>query len=122
MHAIGDFFFQGSKLSKLKALKLAQLFEHVGIYTAVFVVLSPLLLGLTFIDALIYSFINGVLHFVIDYFTGVYKVKYFQKNDSKYLSVIGIDHTLHILILIATYIYIFPYAINAYTLWHFTNY
>ena len=119
MHAIGDFFLQGSKLSKLKALKNAQLFEHVGIYTSVFIVLSPLLLGLTFIDALIYSFINGVLHLVIDYLTGVFKVKYYEKDDSKYISTIGIDHTLHIIILLTTYLYLFPYAINAYSFWRF---
>lgn len=119
MHSLGDFFLQGSKLSKLKALKKVQLFEHVGIYTSVFIVLSPLLLGLTFIDGLIYSLINGVLHVGIDYFTGVFKVKYIEIDDSKYLSTIGIDQTLHIIILLATYMYIFPYAINANSYWSF---
>ena len=114
LHAIGDFFLQGSKLSKLKALKIPYLIEHAGIYTSLFIVLSPLILGLTFLQGLVFSLINGSLHCVIDYFTGKYKLKYFGNDESKFLKVIGIDHTLHILILIATYIYLYPDAINAY--------
>ena len=112
MHVIADFFLQGSKLSKLKALKLPYLFEHVGIYTAFFAVLSPLLLGLTIVQGLIFSLINGVFHFVIDYFTGKYKTLYFETNESRYLATVGLDHTLHLVILIVSYVYVFPNAIN----------
>ncbi|MFA5045562.1 MAG: DUF3307 domain-containing protein [Paludibacter sp.] len=118
MHALGDFFLQGSKLSKLKALKLPQLFEHVGIYTAVFIVLSPLLLGLTFTQGLVYSLINGGLHFIIDYFTGVLKVKFLVKDESKYITTIGLDHSLHVIILIATYLFLYPDAINSVSFWN----
>lgn len=115
MHAVGDFFLQGSKLSKLKALKWPCLFEHVGIYTGMFIILSPLILGLTILQGLLFSFLNGSLHFIIDYFTGRYKLKYIDIDESKYISTIGIDHTLHIIILIASYIYLFPNAINNYS-------
>jgi len=115
MHAVGDFFLQGSKLSKLKALKWPCLLEHVGIYTGLFIILSPLILGLTILQGLLFSFLNGSLHFVIDYFTGKYKLKYIDIDESKYISTIGIDHTLHIIILIASYIYLFPNAINNYS-------
>jgi len=115
MHAVGDFFFQGSRLSKLKALKLPYLFEHVGIYTGLFIILSPLILGLTILQGLAFSFLNGSLHFIIDYFTGKYKLKYIDIDESKYISTIGIDHTLHIIILITSYIYLFPNAINNYS-------
>lgn len=118
MHALGDFFLQGSKLSKLKALKWLQLLEHVGIYTSVFIVLSPLLLGLTFIDGLVFSIMNGALHLIIDYFTGIFKVRFLEKDESKYLTIIGLDHTLHILILISTYLYFYPYAIDTLSYWH----
>jgi hypothetical protein len=115
MHTVGDFFLQGKKLSKLKALKLPYLAEHVGIYTLFFIVLSPLILGLTFLQGLAFSLLNGSLHFIIDYFTGKYKVKYIDTNESKYLTTIGIDHTLHIIILIVSYMYLFPNAINTFT-------
>jgi hypothetical protein len=107
------FFLQGSKLSKLKALKLPYLFEHVGIYTLMFLVLSPILLGMTIVEGIIFSLLNEVLHLLIDYFTGRFKTKYFEKDESKYLTAIGVDHTLHLIILISTYIYLFPDALNA---------
>lgn len=115
MHAIGDFFLQGRKLSSLKSLKMSALLEHVGIYTLLFIVLSPLALGLTFIQGLEFSLINGSLHFGIDYFTGKLKQKYLNTSESNYIAVIGIDNTLHILILVATYIYLFPDAMNNYS-------
>jgi hypothetical protein len=114
MHAIGDFFLQGSKLSSLKALKMNALFEHVGIYTLMFIVLSPLALGLTFLQGVEFSLLNGVLHLGIDYFTGKFKQKYLNTNESKYIAVVGIDNTLHILILVSTYIYLFPDSLNHY--------
>jgi len=113
IHVIADFFFQGSKMSKLKASKYIYLFEHVTIYTLFFVVLSPILLGLTVLEGLIFSLINGVLHLLIDFIIGKYKTKYYLTNESKYVEVIGLDHTLHLIILITTYIYIFPHAINS---------
>ncbi|NDP22785.1 MAG: DUF3307 domain-containing protein [Paludibacter sp.] len=120
IHVIGDYFFQGSKMSKLKASKFLYLFEHVAIYTLFFIVLSPILLGLTILEGLIFSLINGVLHLIIDFFIGKYKAKYYLTNESKYIETIGLDHTLHIMILIATYIYIFPHAINStYNLFNF---
>ena len=115
MHLVGDFFLQGQKLSKLKALKLPYLVEHVGIYTLLFIVLSPVLLGLTFLQGLVFSLLNGSLHFIIDYFTGKFKAKYIDAKESKFLTTIGIDHTLHIIILIVSYIYLYPNAINTFT-------
>ena len=114
MHAIGDFFLQGSKLSKLKALKFSYLLEHVGIYTSLFIILSPFILGLSFLQALAFSFLNGGFHLAIDFFTGKYKEKYLYVDESKYIKTIGIDHTLHITILLASYIYLFPNAMYAY--------
>lgn len=115
MHAVGDFFLQGSKLSKLKALKLPYLFEHVGIYTGLFIILSPIILGLTFMQGIVFSLLNGSLHLVIDYFTGKYKLKYHDVNESKYLTAIGIDHSLHLIILIVSYMILYPNAINTFT-------
>lgn len=115
IHAIGDFFLQGYKLSNRKTSKIIYLLEHVGIYTILFVVLSPILLGLTFFQGLAFSLLNGGLHFVIDYVTGKYKSKYFSTDEFNYIKTIGIDHTLHLLILISTYFYLYPSAANSFT-------
>jgi len=112
MHIAGDFLLQGRTLSRLKASKITALFAHVGIYTLFFIAISPLLLGLTFIQGLIFSSINGGTHLVIDYFTAKFKKMYWQQSEGKYLAVISIDHILHILILITTYIYMYPQALN----------
>lgn len=60
LHAAGDFLFQGAKMNSLKTTKLSYLFFHVGIYTAFFIVFSPLLLGLTFMQGLLFSALNRV--------------------------------------------------------------
>jgi hypothetical protein len=112
MHIAADFLLQGSTLSKLKASKITALLLHVGIYTVFFIVFSPLLLGLTFVQGLIFSSINGGAHLIIDYFISKFKKLYWQQNEAKYLAVISIDHILHILILIATFIYLYPQAIQ----------
>jgi hypothetical protein len=114
IHLFADYIFQGSKMSSLKRLKNSALIEHVGIYTLIFIILSPFALGLTFIQGLQYSLLNGALHFGIDYGTGRLK-KYFlsKDNESKYLTVIGMDYTVHFVILILTYVYLFPHAYHA---------
>jgi Protein of unknown function (DUF3307). len=115
LHIFADYFIQGNKIVRLKALKISYLLEHVAIYTVLFILLSPLLLGLKPLQALMFSLINGVIHFAIDYKTGKLKLKYLDdaEPDYKYLSTVFVDHALHIIILILTYRYLFPDAINS---------
>lgn len=108
LHSGADFLLQGSRLSKLKASKTTALFAHVGVYTGVFIIFSPLLLGLSFMQGLIFSLINGVLHLGIDFITSRLKKMYWNKNESAYFAVISFDHISHLAILIGTYIYMFP--------------
>ena len=110
MHVFGDFFLQGIKLSKLKALKIPYLLKHVGIYTMAFLILSPLILGLTILQGIAFSLLNGSIHLLIDSITGKYKMKYIETDESKYITIVVIDHTLHIVILIASYMLLFPKA------------
>jgi len=104
MHIVAGFFLQSKKISKLKREKTRYLFLHVSIYTAFFIIFSPILLGLTFLQGLIYSLINGVLHLAVDYVTGKFKVKYFEVDNFKYKLTEGIDYTLHLAMLISTYV------------------
>jgi hypothetical protein len=114
MHSAADFVLQGSRLSKLKASKTFSLLIHVGIYMAFFILLSPFLLGLTFMQGLVFSLINGAAHLIIDLITSKLKKLYWGKNEGGFFAVISFDQILHITILIATYLYMFPevYALS----------
>ena len=76
MHIAADFLLQGNSLKKLKASKTVYLLAHVGIYTVFFIVFSPLLLGLTFMQGLVFSAINGGAHLILDFLTGKFKNLY----------------------------------------------
>ena len=107
MHVVAGFFLQSKKISKLKREKSQYLFLHVGIYTLFFIVFSPILLDLTILQGLAYSLLNGVLHLVVDYITGKFKTKYFEKNNLNFKLTVGIDYLLHVSILIITYLLMF---------------
>ena len=106
MHFVAGYFLQSKRISKLKRQKKRYLFQHVGLYTLFFIVLSPLLLNLTILQGLIYSLINGVLHLIVDYITGKFKNRYFEKDSFNYKLTVGLDYTLHLSILMLTYVYI----------------
>ena len=110
MHLVADFLLQGSSFSKLKMSKISYLFLHVLIYTAFFIVASPLLLSLTFQQGLIFSGINGGIHLVVDFITSRLKRMFWQKNESAYIAVVSADNLIHVGILIYTYITLFPEA------------
>jgi len=107
MHVVAGYLLQTKKISKLKREKTLYLFIHVGLYTLFFIVFFPLLFELTFVEGLIYSLINGVLHLVVDYITGKFKNIYFEKNNLKYKLTVISDYTLHVSILIISYILMF---------------
>src|ERR1035437_1533506 len=115
LHIFGGFFLQSNRISKLKREKFIYLLQHVGMYTLIFIVFSPILLGLTILQGLEYSLINGVLHLGVDYFTGKLKVKLIHGNEVKYNLVVVMDYTIHLVILAITFIWLFPHAINAVT-------
>lgn len=117
LHVFAGFFLQSNRISKLKREKNRYLLEHVGLYTLVFIILSPVLLGLTILQGLVYSLINGVLHLIVDYFTGKLKVKLIDKNEVKYNLTIVMDYTIHLIILVSTYFYMYPDAYKALTFW-----
>jgi hypothetical protein len=117
LHIFAGFFLQSNKISKLKRENKLYLLQHVAMYTLIFVIFSPLLLGLTFWQGLEYSLINGVLHFGVDLYTGKLKVKLIGKNEVNYNLIVVIDYTIHLIILSITYIWMYPGAINSVTFW-----
>jgi len=113
IHTFGDYFFQGEKLKRLKALKLPYLFEHVVIYIAVLLILSPFLLQITFVQALVFSLSNGLLHLFVDYFTRIYKKIYWDNDEVKYNLIVGLDVACHLICLLTTYYYLIPSGFDA---------
>lgn len=113
IHVFGDYFFQGEKLRRLKALKLPYLLEHILIYCLVLLTFSPYLLHISFKHALLFSLINGLFHFVVDYFTRIYKKIYWHANEEKYNFVVGLDVVLHLFILMLSFYYLVPDGFNA---------
>lgn len=111
MHVVAGFFLQSKKISKLKREQKRYLFLHVGIYTLFFIVFSPILLGLTIVQGLVYSLMNGILHLIVDYITGKFKVKYFEKYNFKYKLTIIVDYALHLSMLIITYLCLYHNSI-----------
>lgn len=110
MHIFAGFFLQSNRISKLKREKKRYLTQHVAIYTLLFIILSPILLGLTFLQGLVYSLINGVLHYIVDYFTGKVKVQVIDKREVLYNFIVVLDYTIHLTILMASYYYLYPDA------------
>ena len=121
MHAAGDFVLQGSVLSKLKAYKTAYLFAHVGIYTTFFLVLSPVFLGLSYIQSLQFSLLNGGAHLIVDFVTSKLKKLYWEKkNENAFVAVISFDHITHLTCLFTSYILMFPVVFeNSKNLYYF---
>lgn len=121
LHIFAGFFLQSNRISKLKREKLLYLFQHVGMYTLIFIIFSPILLGLTLLQGIVYSLINGVFHLFVDYFTGKLKIKLIGKNEVRYNLTVVMDYTLHLIILISTYVYLYPNAFKTITFWEKYN-
>lgn len=117
LHLFAGFFMQSDKISKLKREKKRYLTKHVAYYTSIFIVLSPILLGLTIMQGIVYSLINGVLHYVVDYLTGKLKVKYTGISEIKYHWIVIADYSIHLIILVSTYFYLYPNAYQVVTFW-----
>src|ERR1035437_5961500 len=111
MHLVAGYFMQTKKVSKLKREKKRYLFFHVALYTLFFIIFSPLVLHLTFLQGLAFSLFNGVLHFFIDYGTGQFKNKYLEKDKLKFNFTVGIDYILHLSILAISYFCLIKYIV-----------
>ncbi|MDD4969578.1 MAG: DUF3307 domain-containing protein [Paludibacter sp.] len=117
LHIFGGFFLQSNRISKLKRDNMFYLLQHVALYTLIFIVFSPILLGITFWQGIVYSLINGVLHFIVDFFTGKIKSKMIVKDEVKYNLTVVMDYSIHLALLFITFIWLYPNAIHVVTFW-----
>ncbi len=92
-HYIADFILQTRWMGENKSKKLLALISHIGVYTAVLVLLFGLKFGL----------INGIIHFVVDFFTSkASSYAYKKQNMEMFWAIIGLDQLIHVLTLFAT--------------------
>lgn len=97
LHFISDFLLQINWMSKNKSSSVLALFVHCFVYSILFLFVG-----------VIYAIINGILHFIIDYFSSKLTSKYWYEEKYRlFFIVIGIDQTLHFICLFSTYVLIF---------------
>jgi hypothetical protein len=101
-HFIGDFVLQTHWQASNKSKRMDALAKHVGVYTLALMVGSAIIFGQS--PGWVYFFIvNGVLHFVTDYFTSRWSSKLYAKQDwHNFFVVIGFDQLIHQTTLAAT--------------------
>lgn len=110
-HFVADFLFQTDEMATKKSKSLYWLGEHVIAYILVmFNILLPVLIlcGEPVYKIITFVLLNGVLHFITDYFTSKQTSKLHAKGDiHNFFVVIGLDQFIHTSTLILTYNYIF---------------
>jgi hypothetical protein len=95
IHWFADFLLQTRWQAENKSSNLIAISSHVGSYMAgMFVCL--LVLAFSWKVVLMYTFVNGILHFAVDYHTSKLTSKLYKAgNIHGFFSVIGFDQFLH---------------------------
>lgn len=100
-HWVADFVLQKHAWSIAKSKSNVALGKHVATYTAALGVFGVVVSG--GMIGVIWAGYNGVMHFVIDYFTSRMTSKLYADNRvHDFFVVIGFDQWLHVAILVLT--------------------
>lgn len=96
IHCISDFWLQSDYIANNKSKYIECLLTHCGIYSIPF-----LIFGFE------YALINGVLHFIVDYFSSALTSHFHVRGQRHWFFVaIGVDQAIHMTCLILTAGYI----------------
>jgi len=96
LHFISDFVFQTDYIATNKSTNTNCLLIHSGLYSVPF-----------FILGLEYAVINGLLHFVVDFFTSRLTTYFYMKDNRRmFFLTIGCDQAIHMTCLMLTAGYI----------------
>jgi hypothetical protein len=92
VHFVADFILQTNYIALNKSKYINCLLIHSGIYSVPF-----LIFGLE------YAIINGILHFIIDYFSSAMTAAFYANDKRRYFWLtIGCDQAIHMTCLILT--------------------
>lgn len=96
LHFLADFILQSDEMARGKSTSNKWLGLHVLVYTIIFMIVGPT-----------YAILNGVLHFITDWFTSRLSAKMWKaERVHDFFVVIGGDQLIHTITLILTYIWI----------------
>ena len=97
IHWIADFIWQSDWMAINKSTKVSALLAHVGFYSV----------GLFIMFGWEFALINGVAHFVIDFFSSKATSYLWKKEERHWFFVtIGFDQALHYTVLFCTALYL----------------
>jgi len=104
-HFVADFIFQTDKQALNKCKSNWWLTSHVAAYTSIIMFFGIFIFGLIPV-IILWAFVNGVLHWITDYFTSRANA-YFWKAEKRHWFFVGIgaDQLIHYTCLLLTYEY-----------------
>lgn len=104
-HWIFDFIFQSHWMASNKSKNNKALAAHVGVYTIGMLIAGLILLPPS-INVIYFAFLNGILHFCVDWVTSRCTSKLYAKGDfHNFFVVIGLDQFIHLVSMALTYYY-----------------
>ncbi len=100
-HFIADFILQSDAMAKGKSKSIKMLTYHVIVYS---LVLFAVFASFPINNAIIFAFVNGLLHWITDFFTSRINSYLWNKGDVHNFFVgIGADQLIHYICLVGTY-------------------
>lgn len=108
-HWFADFVCQTKWQASNKSKNNEALARHVGSYTVILGLATLVMFGIAW-TTMVFIVVNGMLHFVTDYFTSRWSSKLYAKQDwHNFFVVIGFDQLIHQATLAATLIVLLVY-------------
>lgn len=101
LHFIADFVFQFNWMAHGKSKKFWPLFAHVLVYTSIFLGGAAVCTHIN--SAIWFGVLNGVIHYIVDYFTSRLNSRLYQKEDKQTFFIsVGFDQLLHAITILLT--------------------
>lgn len=104
VHWIADFIVQTDYQGKNKSKSNLVLSRHILSYSLVMFLLALIVFDIDYPKALVFTVLNGLLHFSVDYISSRCTYYFYsQENMKGFWTIIGLDQFLHVMILIYSF-------------------